>query len=534
MNKKSKRINEIKEKDIIEDDIIKKKKTSKKKIIIIAVSVFLALMAALLIVLAIISNRGVNYLKDDLSEYISIDPSVYESYTATIPKKEIGDSEIERLIMNLLYEKRNKTPLESGAKMFSVPLTVGDKAYVYFRGYTKDENGRDMDIEDACNLKDKKPSSAQIGSLSLYEGFEEALIGKTPSEHTLKKNSSGKVSAGDVVYLSYIAMYSSDGKNYKRTSVRIDLSEEDVDAKYGEGFATSLIGQNIGEYLPACIYKIGEEEVVYGDMVVDFTTEKNNPIIAEVTMPIDYEDKALRNKKVTFEIYLDGANLYKAPEYNESFIKDTLAISDEDLAGYEGETLVKKHRAKLKEELEAELSKTKKLLVEEELWDILNASVKVYKLPKKEVREVYNEYLEELHEEYYYYKASYKSVADFAIDYYKISSSANYKEYIASQAENVIVEKLIFYYIARYEKLLPTGEEYRRLYEETVAEYLDYYIEKKKDEIDVLDTEEKKAKKIAEIKAEMMEYYDEEYFRETVYYTVCMDALLENATVIEK
>ena len=519
-----------------EKKIKEKKKMSKKKLAILLASCgALLLLILAIVIIIIINNKRVDYLKDDLSQYISIDKSVYESYTVTIPKKEVGDSEVDRQIMNLLYENRNKTALEGGAKMLSVPLTVGDKAYVYYRGYTTDEYGREMDLEDSTNLKSTKPDEIYIGSLYLYEGFEESLIGKTPSEHTLTKKTSGKVSEGDVVYLSYIAMYSSDGRNYVRSCVRVDLNE-DVDAKFGEGFKASLIGQNIGEYLPAGIYTLGEgEEVVYGDMVVNFTTGRDTmPIIAEVTMPIDSDIKELRAKAVTFEIFLDGANLYDTPEYNESFIRDTLKLTDEDLADYPGESIVEKHRAKLYEELCKELEETKRLLVEEGLWEILNASVTVHKLPKNDVRDVYNEYLEELHEEYYYYKGVYNSVADFAVPYYGISSTVNYKEYITEQAQKVVIEKLLFYYISRVENLLPGGEEYTRLYNETVAEYLDYYIEKNKEELDALDTEEKKAKKIAEIKREMMEYYDEEYFRETVYYSVAMDALLENATVIEK
>ena len=99
----------------------------------------------------------------------------------------------------------------------------------------------------------------------------------------------------------------------------------------------------------------------------------------------------------------------------------------------------------------------------------------------------------------------------------------------------MVTEKLIFYYIIRKENLVPTDEEFQARYNENVAEILSYYTDNiYRDELQSIKNEADREKRIAEIKAEMMNYYGEEYFAEMVYYEHCLDGFMSLPNVVKK
>jgi FKBP-type peptidyl-prolyl cis-trans isomerase (trigger factor) len=176
----------------------------------------------------------------------------------------------------------------------------------------------------------------------------------------------------------------------------------------------------------------------------------------------------------------------------------------------------------------------RKALIEEAMWEHYNSKVKIKKLPKGEVEEIYHQYYGELTSQYQlYYSPYYSSFGEFVRAYYNLSSSADWDSYINELAESVIVEKLIFYYIIRAEKLVPSDTEFQNMYNETVQEYLDYYVNDiYAEEIASLKTDAEKEARIIEIKEEMLDYYGEEYFDEIVYYDYALDKIIAFATVV--
>ena len=91
------------------------------------------------------------------------------------------------------------------------------------------------------------------------------------------------------------------------------------------------------------------------------------------------------------------------------------------------------------------------------------------------------------------------------------------------------------YYILRAENLVPSDAEFNAEYEKTVKEYVDSYIEeylayedKTKEDFE---TEEAYEKYCEERRAEIFAYYDDEFFVETTYYNIIMDALIKIETI---
>lgn len=511
---------------------------SKRAVIIIS-AVALVLVAALTlgIVFSVVYSRDVNYIEDNLSLYISLSEKDYKGYTLEVLYDEMSESDVDRKIMSLRYQKR-KGILNNGGNIINLnqPVNVGDTVKIFYRGYTKDANGVQTDFAGGCNFTGSA-HSLEIGSLGFIPGFEESIVGVKPNDYSkLSVKKTGTVSAGDVIYLSYKAMLP-DGSSVTKSSERIDLSAGDVDARYGTGFAEffneATIGKKISENKT---FAMGTGSAVYFDMKVDYATSgEDNPLTINAYFPADYSEPTLRGKTVFFDVFFQEVIAYDTPEYNDTFITETLGISEETLSKYEGSTTVEKHRNMLKGAIEEEYLSRKKPLVEDAVWEHLHEVVKVKKLPQNQVDDEYYKTYNEIEIAYSYYSSVYPSIDEFAVAYLGITDGTNWKDYMRKNAEGVIREKLIFYYIIREENMLPDAAEYEKRYNEIVQEYLDYHMEQTyKEELAAIKTEAERVKKIAEIKEEMLNFYGEEYFSEIVYYEYSLDAFLALANVVNK
>ena len=157
-------------------------------------------------------------------------------------------------------------------------------------------------------------------------------------------------------------------------------------------------------------------------------------------------------------------------------------------------------------------------------------------MPTSEVAEIYEKIYAEIYNEYVsFYSSSFSTIESYIIARYGASEDANPRELISANAEQIVTEKLIFYYIIRKENLLPSAEEYEKSYKSIYSEHLDYYVERfYKDEFSKLEDEAEKQEKIKETEKEMLEYFGEEYFAELVYYDYAYDKILSFAKVVEK
>lgn len=512
----------------------KYKKTQKKHRISALFSVFVLLLSLSCAALVSCKNEF-SYLESDLSDYVNISASDYKNFTVTLPDLSVTDDDVERKIMGLLTENRNSAAENNSAKMFRVPVTVGDDVYIYYRAYTVDENGVETELENASNFLGKE-YKLTVGSLSFAEGFEEGLIGAVPWDHHFdpehNRITSGTVSDGDIIYVTYTAFFP-DGTSIYKNNERIDLSDGKLDARYGTGFSDYFTGGavEIGKKIETKTFPYGDGDAVYSDIKVNYAFRCNSePLTIDAIFPYDYVESDLRGLEVKFDVYFNGSVVYNTPEYNESFITDVLKLDAQKLSEYKGHGILEQHKSYLIKELEAEKEVLREFLIEEKMWDHFIDSATVIKLPEEETEAIYEEKYTQISNEYrMYFSSHYENLEEYAYNAYGYKNLA--KELMA-EAEEIIVEKIIFYYIIREENLVPDGAEFDALYEKLVSEHLDYYLEEiYDDELAGLKTDAEREARIKEIKEEMMEYYGEEYFTELVYYEFAYDTVISFGTV---
>lgn len=511
--------------------------TKKKIIIISAVSLLLVTAFVIGLVAVILSQKHLDYMKDDLSRYIRISEKDYKDFTVELDLDKVTDKDVERKILNLLYENRAEKPKYDGANVTNLPITVGDRVHLYYRGYTVDENGNQTELPNASNLFSEM-AVLDIGALEFIPGFEESLIGINPKDCPLFEYiTNGEVKTGDVIYLTYSAILP-DGTTTTKTSERIDLSSANVDTLYGAGFKKFFLGKTIGTKLTEKkTFELADGSAVYYEMTVDGVTRcEKDAVTIDAYFPKSYSEESLRGVHAKFDVYVRYINVYETPEYNEKFITETLKMTAEDLKEYDGATILEKHKAYLRAEAEKENEEIRKSFIEASVWVHLKDKVKVKRLPESDVNEIYDEYFYEIQATYQtYYSGTYQNVDAFAVAYLGLDANANWRAYITKRAEDVITEKLIFYYIIREQGLVPDKAEFDKLYNESVEEYLKYYSNDiYKEELDKITDEAEKAERMLQIREEMLTYYGEGYFEEIVYYDFAKDKIIDFAKIVEK
>lgn len=512
-------------------------KTEKRKTGVVRPLALLLLVPLLFLTLT--SCGKFSYTESDLSGYLTLAREDYMGLTLTVAIDPVSDMKVEERILKLRYQYRNSTPERDGASLRNQTVTAGDVLSIYYQGYSVDENGKKTYLDNTCNFSGGL-SDLGIGSGSFISGFEYGLLGKNPKDYSaLKILKTGTIAEDTILYADFVAYYP-DGSVKNATNARLDFST-DLDAEYGEGFRAALLGKPIGTAVKAFTATVKSDatptKIAYSDFKPNFrTTGEENPIVVKTRFPYDYSTESMRLKTVYFNVWIDSAILYTAPEFDDAFVKDKLKMSEEDLAAFEGETLTDRARASIRKTLEEEYEAGKRKLAEEELWKVLKQKAVVSKLPKSAVESVEQEYLDDLQKKYASYIENYGSsiggLEAFANEYYSLDGSTTYKEYIHTQAEDVVKEKLIFYDILRKEKKLPTGDEYQKLYDKAVDDALSYYISQSSYNKDSFESEEKYNEAVENLKKNLLSYYGEEYFREQAYYEALMEYLLDNMTIL--
>ena len=543
----------------------KKEKLTKKQIIILVAVLLIAVITSGVVIGAVFAIRRINdpdFMKSDLSRYISIAENGYKGYTINIALDEFSEADVEREINKLITSKKTLNEQYKGRYPINNPLSLGDTVRIYYRGYTVGEDGRETDFDGSSNFADSvtvlevgtgNVINADTGAVSgsFIGGFGEGLVGKIPGEYSeFKTTTSGRVMAGDVIYLSYTVIGGKDGVNKTVTNERIDLALPYIDELYGKGFTEFFTGKvvngeasdfkNIGEDLDKLICRIGDSQTdtVYSDMKIEFVTRgcENNPITISVRFPANYQETTLRGKDAFFDVYVDSATVYDTPVFDDKFITETLKVDANTLDSYAGATLTEKYRAKVREELKTQIEESNHELLISEMWKFLNNHTIVKKLPKKTVEYYYNSYYNTIASYYQNYSQSYPSIDAFAIEYLKSSYGANlgtgddWKAYVMKLAENDVTEKLIFYYIIREENLIPPESEYEKIYNKIYNEVFDYYFELNKEKFEKLEGEAYD-KEINVLKSEIDGSYGDEYFKEQTYYYYCTRKMLEFANI---
>ena len=477
-----------------------------------------------------------DYLGEDISKYVQISPSDYKGYTLTVKLGKITDKSVEEQIMQTLYEYRSDEAENPGK---TVPLSVGDTLEMWYRGYVKDEDGKEIDVPGFSNMSDSSAYKLGIGSAKLPLGVESSLVGVVIADYAslqdAKKKAGDIITENDVIYVSYSLLSAADGQTSK-SGVRIDLSDEELDSVYGVGFRSALIGKAIPEATEklASFTTVGNGgSLVYKDIKVYTVYPKDAKYLTvEARLPYDYEDYDIAGDTIYFDIFPHYFTAYSVPELNDEFIREnleTLEVTEQLLLDFEGDTLTERYKALVKEALSESREEQLTSIKEEAMWYHYNDKALIIEYPEDALMAVYTADVAEIELVWSQYKDSYPDFDDFACAYLSLGSGADWRESLMENARSEVKEKLIFYYIIKEEGLLVPESEYEELFDKMFSEYVDYYLEGKTLEDYKSEEEYKKARLDAE--EAVLDYYGEQFFVDQVYYQYALDKVLDFAMV---
>ncbi len=503
MNKKEKRANNtaVKYQPRKRPVSEKPRKLSRRARIIILISAILVAAIIAGIVAGVIyyrnkRNEPFDYLNEDLGKYIYISPenrTGYKGYEVTIAIDEITDDSVRTAIMQILTGERGDHSATGGGET-NATVEVGDDILLYFQAYAVNEDGSRGDAIDGLGnftvSSDEKRTYA-IGGGALDKlglNLELKLVGTDLSKYTACRIASdGEVSEGDIVFITYDAYAMTSGGRWEKksgSSVRLNL-DGDVDAAWGEGFLDSIVGMQIGKTVDMTgktDFKTEEySQIVYNNVKIEYVMRRmdadQEPVCIKTTVPCTYSTVALQGTPVIFELYIDYAVKYNVPELNENFIKETLKVTDEVLAEYQGEDTVEKFYSYMRDLLEKQNQAEIDEILIEAMWSHYYSIAQFKELPQAEVNRLVRQQRNSIETAYKSNNGGYSSLDEYANAYVAyFGYELVWTDYIKLVAESQIKEKLIFYYVARAENLLPTDEEYRTLAAKIIEEDIAYYL----------------------------------------------------------
>ena len=84
---------------------------------------------------------SLDYLNDDLTEYIEINREDYSNYELTLNISKPGERELNTKILKLLADNKGSI-LYSGTYQHDKPINAGDKAFIWYVGYVIEDGVR--------------------------------------------------------------------------------------------------------------------------------------------------------------------------------------------------------------------------------------------------------------------------------------------------------------------------------------------------------------------------------------------------------
>lgn len=511
---------------------IKSLSTAKLTLMITAfvVAIILLVSAVVFVVNAIVNDIFFDYNTTNLSDYITLTKG-YKDFEINVDIAEPHyDIDIATSKINMLCNDKPKDVWIEGSEG-AYDINPGDVVYIWYRGCVI-VDGEELWLDGMTNIPDSTKSyGLEIGSNGFVPGFELGLVGqRTTSFDDLEFIKEGAVlkSEATVAYISYKI-----GTTETKTE-RVDLTAENLDEKYGEGFKAHLLGKTIGKSDKFTTKRNGTD-IIYDNLTVDFATKNEDKglLIENIYFPYDYKnDTTLRNLDAKFYVYFDKIDRYykETPEFNDEYVKQKIedgdiAITLEELEKYglEGDTLVQKYEAYAKELLGKIYESERENAIVSTIWDyyFTNAKFDKKKLPQSKVDEVYYELAYDLYNQYetsggilngYYQYDSFEDYANAACgitstsQYYKYGDEA-WKWLLMDRAAEMVKENIILFHILRDSNSIPDEEALKARVEELKQAAADDYIEKNLDDYisDWLTDNEKKKEDYTDAEWEQLE-----------------------------
>lgn len=562
---------------------------SKQQIHRIAIIGTAALLAVAIIVSCVFfvviplikEDKGFDYLKSDLSKYVELSAADYKNYSMSLTIAKPKDIDVDIALLSMLASDKDTTPLHEGTLVTDQKMGAGDIVNLYYRGYIVVDGIQKTVVS---NLSYNSYTSYELGGgkfpTEAYPArgveFELVNLGKTPDECAkFIKIKEGAVKEDHVIYVTFQRKNTETGKSESGTTERVDLLSDRVPVVYGDTFKSALVGKNIGDEF-SFETNIEGVKYEYTGVKINYVTEcEREPIVVKGYYPYNTGSETLNNKEVTFEIYVQSMQDYSTPELNDEYIEKKVAevnsgLRMSELQEYEGDNLVEKYRAYAADYLEDQYDEQLRSMIAKNMWNYYNDKAKIKRIPGGKVEQIYLEYYSEVKQSFEDNNGvifnemagengegeteTYDNLSDYAKVYLKLwYSEEDWTVTIRALAEDLVIERMIMYYVMDDAGLTPTDEELSDKIEALKDEYMEEYIyqyladfEENRAEFESSKTESDReyAKKMDRIilawksenysdaefaefyedrKEEMFSFYDDDYFTETAYYEIVTD-----------
>ena len=306
-----------------------------------------------------------------------------------------------------------------------------------------------IELEDKYSVSDEK----------VEEYIEYLRFSKKTIKNAGAKLTEEPIRFGDTAYVFYKGVLLDDEGNV--------VLDENGKEKEFEG------GSNMSSESPYAL-SIGSGSFIddFEDQLIGVVPSETSPtklVSVDVTFPADYTEATLAGKNARFYVYVSWLVQYEVPEYNETFIKETLGYVPTT------EDVIAEHKAYLRSVMEKEFETSKQEDIESLIWDKLYASATVVKLPESEVEYFYKSYCADLEEAMQYYNYAYSygftDVQVFARWYLGLDEKGDWSAVILGEAKKAVTQTILYHAIAQQCGIQITTEKF----EASVAEYMSLY-----------------------------------------------------------
>lgn len=530
----------------------------------LAVVITAAILVVILIASAIIftvdfivNDRGFNYMKSNLSSYLSISEDDYKNFTLEVNVAEPREVDFQGSILGLIASNKGDAIEGPGEYVTSgVAITAGSLVKIWYRGYIIGKDGEEIEMDGLSNYSEAGAAELEVGSLYFPAGFELGLVDYYLDRNRTRfeKFTEGQITDDMVVYVDYTKTQTSSGTKNESKNVRLDLSE-DLDADYGQGFKDHILSMSLGAEKEFGITDSKGTHHTY-KLKASFATKCENAsdvLKVDSYFPYNTSNASLRNQDVRFDVFVESVRRFEIDEFNDDFVKEIVErkeskLTFEVLDAYEGETLTEKYEAYIRDELNRTYKKLYDKAVKDALWNHLRGKADIKKYPKAEVDSFYNSELSDLQRQFDVNEgklwnsslgqySTYQTLDAYAVAYYGFTKTAEYptwRDFIYGMSKLVVAEKMIMYYIMDKADLAPTDAELdaatEAVKQRTLKEYIDQYLQNE-GKTEKHFTKEEYAAFVAEREAEINDYYDDEYFKDMAYDEIFIERILVGVTV---
>ena len=269
------------------------------------------------------SEEGFDFLKENMADYITVDPSLYENATldVTLPDP-VDDKAIDAYITQMLnsyYSQKAETKT-----IFGDVIKKGDTVRIWYRGEVNigtDTEPNFVEFIGGCNFYGSQTAVAAatdltIGSGQFIAGFEDALIGLDTSASSLKtvtgtSNYIGKEGLLPIAYIRYNYRYTDANGNEKKGVFfdRIDLTK-DGDKYVNPGRYTGEDG-------------VALRDALAGMHVKDVIKNREFTMSFDITQDLEPETVTIKNVEVTHIVKADTALPFAERDKDGKLVTDT-------------------------------------------------------------------------------------------------------------------------------------------------------------------------------------------------------------------